>query len=160
MKRYLVKLAGLSVVLAAVAATSTLYQDEKQQYVNRDASQSAVDIVSTISCILFNTGYDLEIANSASLQPYGAHINEDACRAGVVSADAEQAGSVNISPYWIVPSRGEDGVIRVNWYEYGDRPTFGQAFITKGKDSINPYGVWKANVCAEFLQGVFVAKCI
>jgi hypothetical protein len=158
MKRYLVKLAGLSVVLAAVAATSTLYQDEKQQYVSRDASQSATDIISTISCILFNTGVDLELAAGGTLAPYGAHINEDTCRAGVVSTDADQAGSVNISPYWIVPSKDADGVVRIDWYEYGERPTFGQAVITKGKDSTNPYGVWKANACAEFLSSEMSGK--
>jgi hypothetical protein len=158
MKRYLVKIAGLSVVLAAVAATSTLYQNENQQYVSRDASQSATDIISTISCILFNTGVDLELAGGGTLAPYGAHINEDACRAGIVSTDADQAGSVNISPYWVVPSKDADGLVRIDWYEYGDRPTFGQAVITKGQDSTNPYGVWKANACAEFLSSEMTGK--
>ena len=156
--RTLLFVALSSILTVAVAVVLTAYKSDKQQFWNRDAAQSATDVISTLSCIINQTGADQETANSSS---YAVWVDEDRCRAG--SMDSSDAG-VQYSKYW-VQQELIDGVLKVRWWEYGDaingeRPTYVSAEIIKGEveGSANPYGVWSVNLCISHLAGDLVGK--
>ncbi len=156
--RHLVIVALIGFLTVAIAQVLTAYRADKQQFYNRDAAQNATDIISTLSCVLNQTGADQETATSSS---YAVWVDEDRCRAG--SVDSSDAG-VQFSKYW-VQQELVDGVLKVRWWEYGDsingeRPTYASAEISKGavEGSANPYGVWSVNWCVSHLAADLVGK--
>jgi hypothetical protein len=156
--RHLIIVALIGFFTVAIAQVLTAYRVDKQQYYNRDAAQNATDIISTLSCILNQTGADQETATSSS---YAVWVDEDRCRVG--SVNSSDAG-VQFSKYW-VQQELVDGVLKVRWWEYGDsingeRPTYASAEISKGAEegSANPYGVWSVNWCVSHLAADLADK--
>lgn len=159
-KFHWLSLAG--VVTVATAAGLTAYQADKQQYFNRDAAQNATDMISTLSCILNQTGASAEVKLDTPTPAYAVWVDEDRCRAG--SMGSSDAG-VNLSKYWVVQERTENS-LRVKWWEYGDqvndgRITYANAEIFNGnvgETNPNPYGVWNVDWCVTHLPADMSGK--
>lgn len=142
----------------AVAAGLSAYQDDKQQFYNKDSAQNATDTISTLSCILNQTGAAQETASSSA---YAVWVNEDRCRAGSIG---ESDSAVNLSRYW-VEQELVGNTIKIKWWEYGDalngeRPTYASAEIFKGAEEggSNPFGVWSVNWCVSHLAGEMAGR--
>lgn len=156
--RNLIFLALSGFLTVAVAVVLTAYRGDKQQFWNRDAAQSATDTISTLSCIINQTGADQETATKSA---YAVWVNEDRCKAG--SVDSSDAG-VQLSKYW-VEQELVGSILRIRWWEYpdalnGERLTYARAEITKGAqdDGSNPYGVWSVNWCVSHLEADLIGK--
>lgn len=156
-------LALLCVTAIATAAGLTAYMNDKQQYYNRDASQNAVDTISTLSCILNQTGAAAEDELSTPQNAYAVWVDEDRCRPGSIPSGDGADAAVTMAKYWVVQERDGD-TLRVKWWEYGDeinggRISYASAEILKGaEENSTPYGVWSVNWCVTYLESEMAGK--
>ena len=140
----------LSLVCAAAVAAIATYDTAKQRYINRDAPVSASDTISTLSCILLNTGAHLEATSThPNPDPYLAYVDVESCRAGT-SSSSESVPAY--SKYWVQPSYDtEQNHLLIKAWDMGTRAGYINAVVRAGLDISPPYGDWTVDWCVDRL---------
>lgn len=140
---------AVGLLVSLLAFGSTFFLDQPQRYLNRDPAASATDMISTVSCIIHNTGAHREATPTNPNPPaYEALIDIESCR-------PNSAGSENTTPsytrYWVQPEY-TNGVLFVKaWAIDTPRLAYIYAQIQAGSSEQPPFGQWTVDWCTERL---------